>query len=206
MAICRFNYPSDVSLGPNGTIFVADLHSLRRISMPEDPTIVLGVGFDGSVSTVAGNAGPGEVDGTGREVITQSPFINYASQPFSPAIDTCRRHYLTDGPYDSHAIEEVASRRDLTTETPYRRYFTTNESRVIFKGSKAEIVLMLMLMDFDSRAQQSKFLLHGHIDDPNSSLTSALMMRSMPQLAHDLHIHEVQFLDTYFPSLPTFFK
>ena len=47
---------------------MADLHSLRRISMPEDPTTVLGVGFDGRVSTAAGGAGPGEADGTGPEV------------------------------------------------------------------------------------------------------------------------------------------
>lgn len=66
--LSRFNYPADVSLGPNGTLFVADLHSLRRISMPEDPTTVLGVGFDGRVSTAAGGAGPGEADGTGPEV------------------------------------------------------------------------------------------------------------------------------------------
>lgn len=64
----RFNYPSDVSLGPNGTLFVVDVNSLRRVSMPELPTTVLGVGFDGRVSTVAGSAGPGETDGTGPEV------------------------------------------------------------------------------------------------------------------------------------------
>ena len=64
----RFNHPADVSLGPNGTLFVVDLHSLRRVSMPEHPTTVLGVGFDGRVTTVAGGAGPGETDGTGPEV------------------------------------------------------------------------------------------------------------------------------------------
>lgn len=64
----RFNYPADVSLGTNGTLFVADLHSLRRISMPENPTTVLGVGFDGRVTTAAGGAEPGEADGTGPEV------------------------------------------------------------------------------------------------------------------------------------------
>lgn len=64
----RFNYPADVALGTNGTLFVADLHSLRRISMPENPTNVLGVGFDGRVSTAAGGAEPGEADGTGPEV------------------------------------------------------------------------------------------------------------------------------------------
>lgn len=64
----RFNYPADVALGTNGTLFVADLHSLRRISMPEKPTTVLGVGFDGRVSTAAGGAEPGEADGTGPEV------------------------------------------------------------------------------------------------------------------------------------------
>ncbi|CAM9450628.1 unnamed protein product [Ascophyllum nodosum] len=63
----RFNHPADVSLGPNGTLFVVDLHSLRRVSMPEHPTTVLGVGFDGRVTTVAGGAGPGETDGTGPE-------------------------------------------------------------------------------------------------------------------------------------------
>lgn len=65
----RFNYPADVSLGPNGTLLVADLHSLRYVSMPEDPVTVLGVGFNGRVSTAAGGAGPGEADGTGPEVI-----------------------------------------------------------------------------------------------------------------------------------------
>lgn len=64
----RFNYPADVALGPNGTLFVADLHSLRRISMPENPTDVLGVGFDGRVSTAAGGSEPGEADGIGPEV------------------------------------------------------------------------------------------------------------------------------------------
>lgn len=70
--LSRFNYPADVSLGTNGTLFVADLHSLRRISMPENPTILLGVGFDGRVSTAAGAAEAGEADGTGPEVRTDS--------------------------------------------------------------------------------------------------------------------------------------
>ncbi|CAM9983282.1 unnamed protein product [Ectocarpus sp. 6 AP-2014] len=68
-----FNYPADVSLGTNGTLFVADLHSLRRISMPENPTIVLGLGFDGRVTTAAGGAEPGEADGTGPEARFSRP-------------------------------------------------------------------------------------------------------------------------------------
>lgn len=36
--------------------------------MPENPTTVLGAGFNGRVSTAAGSAGPGEADGTGPEV------------------------------------------------------------------------------------------------------------------------------------------
>ncbi|CAM9756937.1 unnamed protein product [Scytosiphon promiscuus] len=69
----RFNFPADVSLGPNNTLFVADLHSLRRISMPESPTTILGVGFDGRVSTAAGGAEPGEADGTGPEARFSRP-------------------------------------------------------------------------------------------------------------------------------------
>lgn len=71
VTVCRprFNYPADVSLGENNTLLVADLNSLRRISMPEEPITVLGVGYEGRVSTVAGDAGPGEADGTGPEVI-----------------------------------------------------------------------------------------------------------------------------------------
>eukprot|EP00903_Cladosiphon_okamuranus_P018631 g17149.t3 len=69
----RFNYPADVALGPNGTLFVVDLHSLRRISMPENPTNVLGVGFNGRVSTAAGSAEPGEADGSGPEVRFSRP-------------------------------------------------------------------------------------------------------------------------------------
>ncbi|CAN0493606.1 unnamed protein product, partial [Ectocarpus sp. 12 AP-2014] len=71
--VLRFNYPADVSLGTNGTLFVADLHSLRRISMPENPTTVLGVGFDGRVTTAAGDAEPGEADGTGPEARFSRP-------------------------------------------------------------------------------------------------------------------------------------
>lgn len=88
----RFNYPSDVSLGPNGTLFVVDLNSLRRVSMPEFPTTVLGVGFDGRVSTVAGGAGPGETDGTGPEVnalialsLRLSPFVHGRTRPLTPS-------------------------------------------------------------------------------------------------------------------------
>lgn len=40
--------------------------------MPEDPATVLGVGFDGRVSTAAGGAEPGEADGTGPEVTDQA--------------------------------------------------------------------------------------------------------------------------------------
>lgn len=73
--LSRFNYPADVSLGTNGTLFVADLHSLRRISLPENPTTVLGVGFDGTVATAAGGAGVGEEDGTGPEVQNRTSVV-----------------------------------------------------------------------------------------------------------------------------------
>lgn len=58
-----------MTLGENSTLLVADLNSVRRISMPEEPTAVLGVGYDGRVSTVAGDTTLGEADGTGPEVI-----------------------------------------------------------------------------------------------------------------------------------------
>ncbi|CAM9229204.1 unnamed protein product [Hapterophycus canaliculatus] len=41
--------------------------------MPENPTTVLGVGFDGRVSTAAGGAEPGEADGTGPEARFSRP-------------------------------------------------------------------------------------------------------------------------------------
>lgn len=85
----RFNYPTDVSLGPNGTLFVVDVNSLRRVSMPELPTTVLGVGFDGRVSTVAGGAGPGETDGTGPEVSALiSPPLSHRLSTVEPAPPT----------------------------------------------------------------------------------------------------------------------
>ena len=55
--------------------------------MPEDPTILFGVGFDGRVSTAAGSAGPGEEDGTGPEV-TNHLF-------FSTVTPTTSLHNLT---------------------------------------------------------------------------------------------------------------
>lgn len=61
-----------MSLGANDTLLVADVNSIRRISMPEDPTTVLGVGFNGRASTVAGDAGAGETDGTGPEVMKKN--------------------------------------------------------------------------------------------------------------------------------------
>lgn len=42
--------------------------------MPENPTTVLGVGFDGRVTTAAGGAEPGEADGTGPEVKANTHF------------------------------------------------------------------------------------------------------------------------------------
>lgn len=81
-----------MSLGANGTLLVADVNSLRRVSMPEDPTTVLGVGFDGRVTTVAGSAGSGEADGTGPEVIPlQSDALGCAFYLFCWVVSDCRR-------------------------------------------------------------------------------------------------------------------
>lgn len=47
--------------------------------MPENPTTVLGVGFDGRVSTAAGGAEPGEADGTGPEVRSRFSFTAFTA-------------------------------------------------------------------------------------------------------------------------------
>ncbi|CAM9417789.1 unnamed protein product [Discosporangium mesarthrocarpum] len=68
LSYARFNYPSDIAIGDNSTLLVSDLHSIRRVTMPETTppsTYVLGIGHDGRVTTVAGGAGHGMNDGTG---------------------------------------------------------------------------------------------------------------------------------------------
>ncbi|CAM9219332.1 unnamed protein product, partial [Choristocarpus tenellus] len=63
----RFNYPSDVAIGVNSTLLVSELHSIRRVAMPESPphTLIQGIGHEGRVTTVVGGASPGMNDGTG---------------------------------------------------------------------------------------------------------------------------------------------
>ena len=91
----RFNYPSDVALDAKGVIFITDVSNQRiRAMLP-----------DGTVSTVAGNASTGYVDGFGTAARFNSP----------ETLDVSPAGYLLVGDRGNHRIRKVTKQGEVTT-------------------------------------------------------------------------------------------
>lgn len=91
----KFDYPSDVVVGPNGDIFIADSANSR----------IRKVGPDGMVSSLAGSTGPGHADGQG----SAAKFVI----PFGLALDPEGNLYVADT--RDRAIRKVSPSGHVTT-------------------------------------------------------------------------------------------
>jgi len=71
----KFYFPSSVSIGPSGTILVADGHRIRRVNRLNVPVEIQGVTSKNRVVTIAGQIEAGEWDDSGHLATFDGKFL-----------------------------------------------------------------------------------------------------------------------------------
>ncbi len=107
-----FNFPSDITIGLESTLYVTDGHRVRRLLRNDTTAVIQGVERTSWVSTIAGQLEDGEQDGLGNETRFNEPrgiVMAADSRVYVADTGSCRVRRLSSADLTSMSVECSAS-------------------------------------------------------------------------------------------------